>query len=92
MKNAGAGTMTAGGVSTAFVTMFAGATGPLVAVFFKDIFSDRKVLVAMLSMSMTFQHLFKVIAFTVTGFAFVEWLPLIGAMVLSGYAGTNMGT
>ena len=41
---------------------------------------------------MTTQHLLKIVVFGIAGFAFWEWLPLVGAMILSGYLGTIYGT
>jgi len=38
------------------------------------------------------QHLLKVIAFGLLGVALVEWLPLIAAMIVSGFIGTVSGT
>ncbi|MFY8113295.1 MAG: sulfite exporter TauE/SafE family protein, partial [Rhabdaerophilum sp.] len=41
---------------------------------------------------MTAQHLLKVLAFSLIGVALVPWLPLIAAMIVSGFIGTVMGT
>jgi uncharacterized membrane protein YfcA len=41
---------------------------------------------------MTTQHLLKIIVFGIAGFAFREWLPLVFAMIVSGYLGTVYGT
>jgi uncharacterized membrane protein YfcA len=38
------------------------------------------------------QHGLKVVVFGLAGFAFASWLPLIAAMILSGYIGTVTGT
>lgn len=80
-------------VVLALLTMIVGATGPLVAVLFAKFFeNDRKALIATSAVAMTMQHLLKIIVFGVAGFAFWEWLPLVGAMILSGYLGTIYGT
>ena len=42
--------------------------------------------------SLTTQHLLKIVVFGIAGFAFWEWLPLIAAMILSGFVGTVYGT
>ena len=42
--------------------------------------------------AMTTQHFLKIVVFGVAGFAFHTWLPLVIAMVLSGYLGTVYGT
>lgn len=80
-------------VVLAFATMLVGATGPLVSAIFANYFQgDRKALVATHAIAMTTQHLLKIIVFGVAGFAFHAWLPLVAAMVLTGYLGTIYGT
>ena len=80
-------------VVLAFATMFVGATGPLVSAIFANFFqNDRKALVATHAAAMTAQHFLKIVVFGLAGFAFRDWLPLIAAMVLSGYLGTVYGT
>ena len=77
----------------AVATMLVGATGPLVSAIFANFFqNDRKALVATHAVAMTAQHFLKIVVFGVAGFAFHTWLPLIAAMVLSGYLGTIYGT
>ncbi|MEM1377703.1 MAG: sulfite exporter TauE/SafE family protein [Pseudomonadota bacterium] len=80
-----------GGFVTNALTMFLGATGPLVAALFSKQFDRKETLVASSAVGMIFQHLVKVIAFGTLGFAFTQWLPLIIAMVASGYLGTLAG-
>ena len=78
--------------SSPFVRMV-GATGPLVAVLLAKFFdNDRRALVATHAAGMTAQHLLKIFVFGFAGFAFGAWLPLIAAMVLSGYLGTLYGS
>jgi uncharacterized membrane protein YfcA len=85
--------LAAGSAVIALTTMFVGATGPLLSVFFAQIFSgDRKALVATHAAGMTVQHALKVVVFGFAGFAFWRWLPLIAVMVASGFAGTLYGT
>lgn len=85
--------LAAGSAVTAFVTMFVGATGPLLSAFFGQIIpDDRKALVATHAAGMTLQHLLKVAAFALAGFAFAGWLPLVAAMIASGYLGTVYGS
>ncbi len=80
-------------VVLAFATMLVGATGPLVSAIFANFFqNDRKALVATHAIAMTVQHLLKIMVFGVAGFAFRQWLPLVAAMVLSGYLGAVYGT
>ncbi|GIL01282.1 MAG: hypothetical protein BroJett030_11810 [Alphaproteobacteria bacterium] len=80
-----------GGLVTAFLTMFFGATGPLTAAFLGRSLPDRRQYSGTHAAIMTAQHGFKVIAFGLTGFAFVTWLPLLVAMVAAGFAGTAAG-
>lgn len=82
-----------GSAALALLTMFVGATGPLLSAFFAQIFSgDRKALVATHAAGMTLQHALKVVVFGVAGFAFWQWLPLIALMIASGFLGTVYGT
>lgn len=80
-----------GGFITTALTMFLGATGPLVIAIFAKAFDERKQLVSNTAVAMTAQHGFKTIAFGLFGFAFAAWLPLICAMVIFGYGGTIAG-
>lgn len=82
-----------GSVIVALIGMLVGATGPLVSVLFAQFFAnDRKALVATHAAGMVAQHGLKIIVFGLAGFAFRDWLPLIGAMIVSGYLGTVYGT
>jgi uncharacterized membrane protein YfcA len=82
-----------GSALLAILSMFLGATGPLLNAFFAQIFSgDRKALVATHAAGMTVQHLLKIVVFGLAGFAFARWLPLVAAMIASGYLGTVYGT
>lgn len=82
-----------GSAAMALLTMFVGATGPLLAAFFGQIFSeDRKALIATHAAGMTVQHTLKIIVFGLAGFAFWQWLPLIAAMIGSGFLGTVYGS
>lgn len=77
----------------ACLSMFLGATGPLiVSVLGAMIRDDRKALVATSAAAMTVHHGLKVLVFGLAGFAFRDWLPLIAAMIATGYLGTLMGS
>ena len=77
----------------AVVTMFVGATGPLVSpVIAKFLENDRKGLVATHAAAMVAQHGLKIVVFGLAGFSFGEWLPLLAAMIFSGFLGTHYGT
>jgi len=82
----------AGGAVTTFISLFAGATGPLVAVFLNSLFDVHRKLVATHGATMTVQHALKLIVFGLAGFAFTEWLPLIAMIILSGFIGTKAGS
>jgi uncharacterized membrane protein YfcA len=77
----------------ALLSMFVGATGPLMSVILAQILSnDRKALVATHAAAMTVQHGLKIVVFGLAGFAFSAWLPLIAVMIASGFLGTVYGT
>jgi uncharacterized membrane protein YfcA len=88
----GLGLAVASGV-IACLSMFLGATGPLmVSVLGAMIHNDRKALVATSAAALTVHHGLKVLVFGLAGFAFREWLPLIAAMIATGYLGTLTGS
>jgi uncharacterized membrane protein YfcA len=77
----------------AVLTMFVGATGPLVSpVLARFLENDRKGLVATHAAVMVAQHGLKIVVFGLAGFAFGRWLPLVAAMIASGFLGTLLGT
>ncbi|PAV25134.1 permease [Tamilnaduibacter salinus] len=84
------GTFCAATVTT-FVSLFVGATGPLVAAFVKQIHRDRFRTVSTFATAMTLQHLPKALVFGLAGFALAEWLPFIAVMILCGFFGTWLG-
>ena len=87
----GSKTFLAVGIVSSFVTMFVGATGPLVAPFIAASSPDRHKVVATHAIFMTLQHLIKITIFTAFGFAFKIWLPVLSALLLCGFAGTYAG-
>ncbi|OEY66216.1 sulfite exporter TauE/SafE family protein [Marinobacter sp. X15-166B] len=76
---------------TSFLSLFVGATGPLVAAFIKQIHRERFTTVATFATAMTLQHAPKALIFGLTGFVFHEWLVFIAAMIGFGFAGTWLG-
>jgi uncharacterized membrane protein YfcA len=84
--------LVAGGAISTFLTMFIGATGPFVQALLLPLGLSRQQLVATHAMCMTIQHLLKTVAFVAIGVALIAWLPLIAAMVASGFAGTVLGS
>lgn len=85
-----AGIFLASGV-TSFISLFVGATGPLVAAFIKQIHQDRFKTVATFAAAMTLQHAPKALVFGIAGFVFSDWLLFILAMIACGFAGTWLG-
>ena len=79
------------GIGTTFITMFVGATGPLVSSFLSPKKLGRERVVATLAACMTIQHGLKGIAFGVLGFYFQPWIPVIMVMIASGFLGTLLG-
>ena len=82
-----------GGAVIGLITMFLGATGPMIAAFLnQSIPDDRKAVVATHAMLMVALHALKVVVFGALGFAFARWVPLLAAMIATGYAGTVYGS
>ncbi|AQQ01875.1 hypothetical protein B0W48_20095 [Pseudoalteromonas aliena] len=81
----------AGGFATTFISMFIGASGPLVGSCLHMSNYSKMRFTATFSSIMSTQHLFKAGVYGVVGFSFWQWLPLVGAMILSGAIGTWLG-
>ena len=79
------------GAATTFLSMFVGATGPLVAGVVHRQNYDKHSITATFATCMSFQHLLKMVVFSLVGFAFWQWLPLIILMILGGMFGTWLG-
>ena len=79
------------GAATTFLSMFVGATGPLVAGVVHRQNYDKHSITATFATCMSFQHLLKMVVFSLVGFAFWQWLPLIIPMILGGMFGTWLG-
>lgn len=79
------------GLVSSFLTMFFGATGVFVANYTKSLRLERQAHVATHAALMTLQHLLKVVAFGLLGFAIGPWLGFIAAMILAGFLGTLAG-
>lgn len=76
---------------TSFLSLFVGATGPLVAAFIKKIHQDRFKTVSTFAAAMTLQHGPKALVFGIAGFALADWLPFVAGMIVCGFAGTWIG-
>ncbi len=79
------------GALATFCTMFVGATGPFVAAFMSTERLQRHGLVATTAACLSLQHALKIIAFGLLGFAFLSWIPLVTAMIATGFLGTLTG-
>lgn len=76
---------------SSFVTMFVGATGPLVAPFVLAASNDRRQFVATHAVLMSLQHLLKLATFGILGFSFGPYLGLLAGLIGFGFAGTYLG-
>ncbi|MCV6588765.1 MAG: sulfite exporter TauE/SafE family protein [Marinobacterium sp.] len=85
-----AGQVGAGAVTTV-ISMFVGATGPLVAAFIHRHSMDKLATTATFAWCMSLQHTLKMLVFSVIGFVFQEWLLLLAAMIVSGTVGSWLG-
>lgn len=85
-----AGQLLAGALTT-LVSMFVGATGPLVAGFIHRHDMDKLATTATFASCMSAQHLLKMAVFSAVGFAFWDWLPLVALMIVAGVAGSWLG-
>ena len=79
------------GFFVTFLTMFFGATAPLISAVLKLLRLDRLSHVATQSACVIAQHGIKVAAFGLMGFAFGPYLPLIAVMIAAGFVGTLIG-
>lgn len=79
------------GILISFLSMFVGATGPLVAAMMKTQALDRQQHMATFSACMSLQHGLKIAAFGFFGFQFGSWMPLLLSMIASGFIGTWLG-
>ncbi|MDN3377024.1 MULTISPECIES: sulfite exporter TauE/SafE family protein [unclassified Pseudoalteromonas] len=79
------------GAVTTFLSMFVGASGPLVGSCLYVNNYDKLRYTATFSACMSVQHTFKAILYGFVGFSFWQWLPLVTAMIISGVLGTWLG-
>ena len=79
------------GAVTTFLTMFVGATGPLVGAFIRQQDKSRFTTVATFAAAMSVQHTLKAGVFQLAGFDLRPWAWLMAAMVVSGALGTWVG-
>ena len=79
------------GALTTLISMFVGATGPLVAAFIHRMGKDKLSTTATFSACMSFQHLTKAAVFGAVGFSFTDWVLPILLMIAAGAFGTWLG-
>ncbi|PKM05159.1 MAG: permease [Gammaproteobacteria bacterium HGW-Gammaproteobacteria-6] len=85
------GTLIASSITT-FLSVFVGATGPLVAAFVKEQQQgERFSTVATFAAAMCLQHAPKALVYGAAGFVFSDWLGLIAMMIGAGALGTWIG-
>lgn len=78
--------------ATTFISLFVGATGPLVAAFVKQQQrGERFSTVATFASAMCLQHAPKAIVYGAAGFVFADWLGLMLLMIAAGAVGTWLG-
>ena len=79
------------GLVGAFISMFIGATGSVLAPWVRGVSDDRRVFVATHACIMIFIHGLKAIVFAWLGFQFFAYLPLMLAMIAAGFLGNWIG-
>lgn len=81
----------AGGLVTSFLTLFVGATTPLVAATIGQRHKDHKKVIGTSAGCMLYQHFLKIPIFGVLGFSFGAYANLLLALVLATTIGTWIG-
>ena len=75
-----------------FLTLFFGATGPLAASIINAANLPRFQTVATHAAAMSLQHALKILTFGILGFAYADWAWLLLGLLVTGFAGTWVGT
>ena len=79
------------GVATGFISLFAGATGPLLAPFFIRENLSKEELVGTKAACQMFTHFIKMLVFGFIGFNFAPYLGLLAGMIAAVFLGTYIG-
>lgn len=79
------------GALLTFLSLFVGATGPLLAAVLRTFNYAKASFVGTLAFCILGQNFLKVTAFTSLGFNIADWLPLVILMIVAGFFGTWMG-
>lgn len=88
---AGRKSMSILGLGTAFLSMIVAGVGPFVFVVLKDLFADRRALIATQTAMMCSQQILKIVIFGSLGFVFSDWYGLLALMITTGFLGTLTG-
>lgn len=80
-----------GGGVTSFLTLFIGATGPLVAALLSKRFDDHPEVIATHAACMSAQHAAKIVVFTLAGWTIATFASEVVSMVLATAIGTWLG-
>ncbi|MDO7643426.1 MAG: sulfite exporter TauE/SafE family protein [Reinekea forsetii] len=79
------------GALLTFLSLFVGATGPLLAAVLRTFDYAKAAFVGTLAFCILGQNILKVTAFSRLGFNITDWLPLVVLMIVAGFFGTWMG-
>jgi len=74
-----------------FGSMFLGATGLILGLFFADSGEKKNTIVATQASMQTFNHALKVLGYLYLGFSFLPWITLMILMMVSTILGTSYG-
>ncbi len=85
------GRIAAGGAITGALTLFVGATGPLVATLIRALRLDRRAHVRTFAACMVVQHGLKIAVFGLAGFVYAPYAGFLAAMIGVGLLGTWLG-
>ena len=78
------------GLCSSFLSMFIGATGPLIMAFYSRENLSKEELVATESAGQIFTHSLKIISYTFLGFQVVEYGPLLSVFCLAAIIGAAL--
>lgn len=91
LPQVGGKSLFAGGLISAFLTMFFGATGMFISAMVKSMRLPKLQHVGTHGLLMGWQHVLKFIAFGLLGFVYGPYIPLIIFSIISGQLGTILG-
>ncbi|MEZ5930416.1 MAG: sulfite exporter TauE/SafE family protein [Alphaproteobacteria bacterium] len=79
------------GLVTSFLSVFVGATRPMLLTMFGRAFDDHKVVVATVNACAALQHVGKIVVFVTIGASFIENWQIIGALIVVTMLGSLCG-